>query len=380
MEHEAPENANKKLQEAMDTKIAELRTESQNPLSSLPTRDQRTHGRKYPYTPFWKAGYEPVRPMLEPTCRAKCAKDVNELNEKRPERATESQSKKYGVNEKRLSWRLATMTPEGVSEKRAREAQECEVRAQEARECEKNEKRAREARKTFREECEREKRAQVARVSPEKDVMVKELTIEPLNEEEEARIVEDQAGEENALKAKRQPRRPSAQEIAAHEAGGHYPYRDWCRACVGGAGRSDAHKRRGDEHNEIPVVAMDYAFFFFCDEHEERLSESETQATEILKGATPFLVIRVKPCLMTWSFLVRCKGLEDQTAIRETVDLLNKLGYPELIMRTDGEPAIREVRLAAARELKEQHGIRVIQQNTPKYDSASAWSRMRSSK
>ena len=82
--------------------------------------------------------------------------------------------------------------------------------------------------------------------------------------------VEDQAGKENALKTKRQPRRPSEQEIAAHEAGGHYPYRDWCRACVGGAGRSDAHKRYSNElGQEIP--------------NEERLNESETQATEIMK-------------------------------------------------------------------------------------------------
>ena len=142
----------------------------------------------------------------------------------------------------------------------------------------------------------------------------------------------------------------------------------WCRACVGGAGRSDAHQRHSDEQSEIPVAAMDYAFF--CDEHEERLSE--TQATEIPKGATPFLVIRVKPCMMTWSFPVRCKRLEDQTAIKEAVDLLNKLGYPELAMRTDGEPAIRVVRSAVAKELKEHHFIRVIQQGTPKYDSASA--------
>ena len=69
---------------------------------------------------------------------------------------------------------------------------------------------------------------------------------------------------------------------------------------------------------------MDYAFF--CDGHEERLSE--TKATEIPKGATPFLVIRVKPCMMTWSFPVRCKGLEDQSVIKEAIECLNKLGYP----------------------------------------------------
>ena len=111
--------------------------------------------------------------MLEPTCRAKCVKDVNELYEKRQKRATVSEkSEKNEKSEKRLSWRLATVTPEGVSEKRAREAQECEVRAQEARECENNEKRAREARKTLMEECEREKRAQEARARQGKEVVV----------------------------------------------------------------------------------------------------------------------------------------------------------------------------------------------------------------
>ena len=30
---------------------------------------------------------------------------------------------------------------------------------------------------------------------------------------------------------------PSDEEMVTHEACGRYPYRDWCRACVGGAGR-----------------------------------------------------------------------------------------------------------------------------------------------
>ena len=56
MELEAPENANKKLQEAMDTKIAELRTESQNPLSSLPTRVKELMGESTPIHPFGRQG------------------------------------------------------------------------------------------------------------------------------------------------------------------------------------------------------------------------------------------------------------------------------------------------------------------------------------
>ena len=45
-----------------------------------------------------------------------------------------------------------------------------------------------------------------------------ESALEPLSEED-VRMEEDQAGEENALKMKKQPRRLSEQEVAAHEAG-----------------------------------------------------------------------------------------------------------------------------------------------------------------
>ena len=75
MELEAPENANRKLQEVMDTKIAEMRPESQspglNPLGGLPAR-VRELMEESAYSHFWVARLEPVRPTLEPTCRAKC--------------------------------------------------------------------------------------------------------------------------------------------------------------------------------------------------------------------------------------------------------------------------------------------------------------------
>ena len=60
---------------------------------------------------------------------------------------------------------------------------------------------------------------------------------------------DDGAEDTRALKSKIQPMKPSDQEVATHETCGYYLYRDWCRACVGGAGRSDAHKRRHEEQN-----------------------------------------------------------------------------------------------------------------------------------
>ena len=71
---------------------------------------------------------------------------------------------------------------------------------------------------------------------------------------------DDDAGETGAVKSSILPMKPSDQKIATCEACCHNPYRDWCRACVGGAGRSDAHKRQREEQNRLPVASMDYGF------------------------------------------------------------------------------------------------------------------------
>ena len=60
------------------------------------------------------------------------------------------------------------------------------------------------------------------------------------------------------------------------------------------------------------------------------------------------------PSMMIWSMPVQCKGVEDRAAIKETVESLNRLGYPELTVRSDNEPAMLAFRDAVIRELKER--------------------------
>ena len=55
---------------------------------------------------------------------------------------------------------------------------------------------------------------------------------------------------------------------------------------------------------------------------------------EHTSGATPFSVVKVKPNMMIWSMLVQCECVEDQAAIKETVESLNRPGFPELIVRS----------------------------------------------
>ena len=106
------------------------------------------------------------------------------------------------------------------------------------------------------------------------------------------------------------------------------------------------------------MTSMDYGFLTDGDDGEHT------------KGATPFLV-KVKLRMMIWSMPLQCKGVDD-LAIKETVELLNRLGYPEFIVKSDNEPAMLAFRDALIRELKERFGVRAITQAPPKYDSASA--------
>ena len=99
---------------------------------------------------------------------------------------------------------------------------------------------------------------------------------------------------------------------------------------------------------------MDHGFFTDGDDGEDT------------RGATAVLVVKIKPSMM---MPVQRKDVEDQAAIKETVESLNRLGYPELIVRSDNEPATLAFSDAVIRELKECFGVRAIAQAPPKYDS-----------
>ena len=56
------------------------------------------------------------------------------------------------------------------------------------------------------------------------------------------------------------PKEPTQQERDEHEAT-HLPYRSWCKHCVRGRGRSEAHKQlQADSSHTVPHVSMDYCF------------------------------------------------------------------------------------------------------------------------
>ena len=85
------------------------------------------------------------------------------------------------------------------------------------------------------------------------------------------------------------------------------------------------------------------------------------------KGATPFLTVVAKPSMMFRSMLVQCKGVDGQAAIKETVESLCRLGYPELTLRPNNEPGMRAFRDALSKGWeKRRWGVVAIAQAAPK--------------
>ena len=63
-----------------------------------------------------------------------------------------------------------------------------------------------------------------------------------------------------AIAPLRAPSAPTTEEIEEHEASGHCNYRSWCRACIAGRGRADAHAAVESDEHALPTVAIDYAY------------------------------------------------------------------------------------------------------------------------
>ena len=164
------------------------------------------------------------------------------------------------------------------------------------------------------------------------------------------------------MRARPPPRKRSTQEVEAHMMD-HYPFRSWCRYCVMAASRSDHHRRQAEDYNEVPVISCDHAFFTDGRDDEERqLTEAEATAV----GATPILVIRDKRSKMIHADCVRCKGIEDEFPIETTKWILG-LGFPEIIIRTDGESSIVALSRRVGEKLKEA-GVKTMHNTSPAYD------------
>ena len=136
--------------------------------------------------------------------------------------------------------------------------------------------------------------------------------------------------------AARIPGEPTRQEREEHMVT-HVPYRQWCQHCVSGKAKSMPHLSAAKHTREVPVLALDYTYM------KERQAEGEECGMPILvgcdasaaRGGTGHIFARVVPA----------KGVQEY-AVQALSAEVALLGHKELILKSDGEPAIQALKEA----------------------------------
>jgi hypothetical protein len=149
---------------------------------------------------------------------------------------------------------------------------------------------------------------------------------------------EEERQEGRSVKGMRGPVKPTKAEKEDHERD-HIPFRSWCAHCMRGKTKASGHRGEGDqERREKPIVSMDYAFLGIKkgkDKEERKKLEEEAMKA----GNTPTLVMFDAEAKGIFTYVVDKKGADDRVCRRVVTDLDN-LGYKEIVLKGDQEPAL----------------------------------------
>ena len=122
---------------------------------------------------------------------------------------------------------------------------------------------------------------------------------------------------------------PNAETVRKHNISGHCQYRSWCPVCVAAAANNDPHKPRPDPEGAFPDVHNDYACF------RDRRGG---------KFNVPVLVSKYRRKRAFSAHAVPKKGVGRGYIVQQCLRDLRKWGLrAELILRSDGEPAILDL-------------------------------------
>ena len=143
----------------------------------------------------------------------------------------------------------------------------------------------------------------------------------------------------------RSPVRPSAEAIDRHNST-HVPYRSWCEVCVRAKGKEDPHprKRAGkvEEHaNKLPRLSLDYQEL---KSKAKKPSIEEGKTDKVLK----IVVMKDEESGSVFSHRVDMKGPGDVWVVKKLVADIEELGRRDIILKTDGEPAMLALQRAMA--------------------------------
>ena len=153
------------------------------------------------------------------------------------------------------------------------------------------------------------------------------------NEEEtegkKPKVDEDSGDSEEGIegrkpKVMKTPVKPSKDEIEAHDASGHVPYRSWCPHCVRGRGVDSPHRTHDPGEMAVPQIGVDYGHL---------TSKGDPDRPH-------FLVGRSNKSGDTYATGVPHKGPGEPWLVEEFIDWLDSLGYNKISIRCDKESSI----------------------------------------
>ena len=176
-----------------------------------------------------------------------------------------------------------------------------------------------------------------------------------LDQERPARRTEEEEDEGDVFeegaraKVKIVSDKPSKREIEEHMAT-HIPFRSWCPHCVRGKSKSTPRaKRKEGEEEEVPVISVDYMYM---------------EAEDPGKGVgMPILVSRDRKSKWINAAVVPQKG-NCAYAIKRLSEDIGALGYSRVVLKSDQEPAIKELKARVKMERAED----IIMEEAPAYE------------
>ena len=200
---------------------------------------------------------------------------------------------------------------------------------------------------------------------------------EPDNEEQ----LDEAGSEAQQLKTHRDHYCPTIEEIEEHRRT-HLPYRAWCKFCVMGRGVGAPHAAV-DHVSAIPIVSLDYFFItdgdmkrraeleeYPCDPEGDTKLEEDRQRGKVMKC----LVMKCRDSKTVFAHAVPCKGRdEDGYVVQLITENVKWLGHVKLILKSDGENAIKAIVEDALKAIRVQvvDMEQVTSERPPPYDSKS---------
>ena len=156
------------------------------------------------------------------------------------------------------------------------------------------------------------------------------------------------------------PEVPPREEVEEHRVD-HRPYRSWCDECTECAGREDAH--RNVESHSIALISMDYLFIT------KKGVYTDKEAGWDDPDAMKVLAVKDTKSKSFFCYAVPQNGIDDKRFAADcTVEDILRLGYAQVLVKSDSEPAIVKLLKESLAALKVE-GRDASEEHPPPYDS-----------